>query len=121
MKPSILLIILVSNQGYWIGGHEGTVNIRPAARGGLPVADVSWDLTFNNVRIANGRVGLAHAEDPTILRIAPPPCRQRILLRWSYRLSALGTGKELARGEMPIQLFPDDINEHLAQRLGCSQ
>lgn len=117
MKVATLLIVLMSNQGFWIGGHEGTINIRPAAWGGLPAADLFWTLTFNNLVISSGNAALAPSWNAT-LRIAPPRCRQRIVLTWDYRLLDHASGKELAKGGVPIRLFPDDINADMAQRVG---
>jgi hypothetical protein len=118
MRLATLLIILMSNQGYWIGGQEGTINIRPAARGGLPAADVSWDLLWEGVKISSGVLAMAQGDQATILRIKPPQCRQRVVLHWMYRLSARVTGQELAHGDLPINVFPDDIVTNLAERVG---
>jgi hypothetical protein len=117
MKLATLLIVILSNQGYWIGGQEATVTTREAARGGLPAADLSWELMFANVRLGNGRVAIAAHDGATTVRIAAPQCRVRIALHWNYRLTARGTGQVLEQGDIPIQLFPDDLLGDLAPRL----
>jgi hypothetical protein len=117
MKLATLLMVILSNQAYWFGGQEGTITIREAARGGLPAADLSWELMFANVRLGNGRVAMAAHDGETTVRMALPQCRVRLSLHWIYRLTARGTGQVLDQGDIPVQLFPDELLGDLSARL----
>jgi hypothetical protein len=117
MKLATVLIIIAANQGYWFGGREGTVALREAVRGGLPAADLVWELDYEGVRLAAGKVAL----DPngqTTVRMTPPTTRARITLRWKYRLIAHDSGKEIEHGEIPLHVFPTDLLAGASQHLG---
>jgi hypothetical protein len=118
MNAAALLIILLSNHGYWFGGQEGTITIREAARGGLPAADLSWELSLSNIRIGNGGLALNPHDADTVLKIVVPACRERISLRWTYRIVEHATGRELDRGEIPLQVFSNDLLSGLAEQMG---
>lgn len=55
MKAAAILIVMLSQQGYWFAGQDGTIVVRWAARGELPGVDLSWELLFDGVRIASGQ------------------------------------------------------------------
>lgn len=113
MKLATLLLVLLSNQGYWFGGREGSITFRPAARGGLPKAVISWDLMIDHVRLAGGEEPLPEGDDPGVIRFTPPATRARVTLHWKYRLVAANDRHELEAGDVPINLFPDDLSARL--------
>ena len=117
MKLATLLLVVLSNQGYWFGGREGTIDFRPAARGGLPQAVISWDLMIDHVRLASGKSPLPLGNDPGVIRFTPPATRARVMLHWKYRLVAANDGHELETGDVPINVFPDDLSAHLPNAL----
>jgi len=116
MKLATVLIIIAANQGYWFGGREGTIALRAAVRGGLPAADVAWELSYEHLRLAGGKVALA--PDDMTLALTPPSTRARITLHWSYRLQKRDSGAEIERGEIAIHVFPDDLMSGASQRIG---
>jgi hypothetical protein len=122
MKLATLLIITLSNQGYWLGGQTGTISFEPAVPRSLPAATISWQLLFDPVSLANGTQAIGPAvganDGSLVLRLAPPTVRTRIEVRFVYRVNARDTGKEMASGAVPIHLFPPDLLHGLDRRLG---
>jgi len=117
MKLAGIFLIVLANQGYWFGGRQNTIVVRPAVRGGLPAADILWELSFDHVRVDRGEAAIDPDGDTTI-RVTPPTVRTRVELRWDYRLIARDSGKELDRGVLLLNAFPDDLCAQLPQRLG---
>jgi hypothetical protein len=117
MKLAGILLIVLAHQGYWFGGRQNTIIVRPAARGGLPAADIFWELSFGQVRVGRGQAEIDRNGDTTI-HVTPPPVRTRVELRWDYRLIARDSGKELDHGVILLNVFPDDLCAQLPQRLG---
>ncbi len=118
MKTASLLILMLSNQGYWFGGQESTVSIRWAAKGQFPDTVMAWNLMFGDVRVAGERITIKSGEKPSIITITPPPVRIRTSLRLVYRLETKTGGKILAEGVEGIYVFPNNILNGLARRLG---
>lgn len=115
MKLATVLIIIAANQGYWFGGREGTVALRAAARGGLPAADVIWELRYDGARLASGKAAL-DPQNETSVRMTPPSTRVRITLRWTYRLIARDSGRQIEQGDVPLHVFPDDLMAGASRR-----
>ena len=119
MKLAGLLILLLSNQGYWIGGEPGTVTIRAAVQGGqggLPSADLSWVLMLNNVKLGEGKLHLKQDGSDLTITITPPEPRTRVRLRWAYRVTSTTDNKTLESGDVPINLFDRHILDELSGR-----
>lgn len=115
-----LLIVLLSNAGFWFGGQEGVVTLQPSLKGQAPVAaDVGWDLMLGGVRLGSGTAELkpGDAERGTEIRIRPPVVRARTSMRWVYRVTAKDGGAELARGDVPVEVFPENLLDGVARRL----
>ncbi len=108
MKAAVLIIVALSNQGYWFGGHETEINARWAASGELPAADFSWDLSVGQVSLASGKVAL-NGDKPATIRFVPPEVRTQITARLAYRVIKRDGAAELERGELKVQLFPNDL------------
>ena len=78
MKTVSLLVLLLSNAGYWFGGREGTVSGPFAADTALPAADLNWELHLDGVRLSSGKLALeAGNDDAAEVRLTPPPVRVR--------------------------------------------
>lgn len=120
MKLATMLIIVAANQGYWFGGRQSTLVLRAAVRGGLPAADVAWELNFGGVRISAGKLAINPTGD-TSISLAPPRVRARIALHWSYRLLDRATGAKIDQGELIIHVFPDDLMAGANRRIGRSR
>src|SRR5579862_8550888 len=112
-----LILVLLSNQGYWFGGQESTITVRRAARGELPGVDLSWRLWLGAAPLANGSLALARGQDEARLRIIPPEVRARNIFRWAYSLKDHETGADLGGGESRVAVFPDDLLDGLSRRI----
>ena len=121
MKAVVLLIVMLSNQGYWIGGQPGTIQIRRAVPGGLPAADLAWELSVGEVRLDSGKIALNAGDEPTSLTLKLPEVRVRTALRWTWRLVDRETTKEVANGEERIQVFPLGLLNDVAKRVDQKQ
>jgi hypothetical protein len=116
MKAATLILVLISQQGYWFGDQPQTLTVHWAAVGGLPPAELSWGLTFGEVSIAEGKT-VMRGDEPVIIRVTPPAVRRRTLLKWAYVVRDQQTHREVTRGELPIHVFPTDLLGDLAKRL----
>ncbi|HZK81928.1 MAG TPA: hypothetical protein VFC46_12695, partial [Humisphaera sp.] len=121
MKFATLLIIVLSHQGYWIAGQPATIALRPAVKGQLAGATLSWELKFDGVRLGAGKGAIAGGDKPTEIGLVAPEARVRIALNWHYRLLARDGTTELETGDVPISVFPNDLLDDLASRVGPSR
>jgi hypothetical protein len=112
VKAAALLIILLSNQGYWLSGRTASVSAQwnPTAAN-LPQAELRWELLVGNVPLTAGKIAMNAGAIPTKIEIQCPDVRVRTNVRWAYRLIQQGTDKELEKGETALQLFPATIGE----------
>lgn len=117
MKAAAILIVMLSQQGYWFAGQDGTIVVRWAARGELPGVDLSWELLFDGVRIASGQAPIDGADKPLTVTIKAPDVQRRARLRWTYRLLSREGKKELEKGEAILHVFPDNLSSEWARRL----
>lgn len=108
MKAVAFLVLALSNAGYWFGGQENTITIRPNLAVVAP-ADLTWELQLNSVRLGSGALAIEPGGKEAILRITPPAVRARTTLVWTYRLTSRQDKKELERGEQTVNVFPIDL------------
>jgi hypothetical protein len=118
MKLAALLVVMLSNQGYWFGGHSETITLHPAVRAGLPGAALFWELRWDHLRLDSGKLAIAGDDQPSVVHLNCPTVRVRLMLHWSYRIVQKSDGKELGSGDVPIEVFPDDLLADLARRVG---
>ena len=109
MKAVTLLIVLLSNQGYWLSNQTGTVSVQWSAKAPLPEADLLWELMIGPVPLAKGKVAMPAGGKPADVAIKCPEVRVRTNVRWVYRLQERASGKDLEHGEARLQLFPSDL------------
>lgn len=121
MNSAALLILLLSHDGYWIGGAENQISVEWAAAAPMPAADLHWELLFGTVSIASGLTPLAPQGGRTVVHLTPPEVRARTAMRFQYSLKAHAEAKELDRGDVPILIFPRNLMEGLARRIGSSR
>jgi hypothetical protein len=118
MKPITLLMILLSNQGYWQSGQENTIEMRWVTPAAAPQADLIWELSHGPASLGGGKLALRPAGESTHLTITTPEVRTRTSLRWTWRLVERGTGRELESGAGPVHLFPPAALASLPARMG---
>jgi hypothetical protein len=118
MKLATLLVVILSNQGYWFGGQAETITLHSAVRAGLPGAALLWELQFSGVGLANGKLAITGDDKPTVLNLTPPSVRARLTMHWVYRIVQTSDGKQIGSGDVPIEMFPDDLLAGLARRVG---
>ena len=109
MKATGIVIVLLSQQGYWFGGQDGTVSIRWTMKDHNPDAVLKWDLYVDEVHLAGDAVAMPKGEQPSTVTLTLPDVRVRTAMRWVYRLYERDGSKELARGEETIHVFPKDL------------
>lgn len=120
MKTATLLIVVLSNAGYWFGGREATVGVRYTAEDALPAADLTWELHLAGARLSSGKLALEPGDaddEAAAVNLTPPTVRVRSAMRWTYRLTERDTGKTLERGEVTLHVFPDDLLQGVGGRV----
>ncbi|MDB5323580.1 MAG: hypothetical protein JWN40_5211 [Phycisphaerales bacterium] len=113
-----LLIFLFSSGGHWFADREGVVSVRWAANAPMPAADLAWELTLGAVRLAGDRVALQAGDRVTEIRVPCPGIRAHTSLNWTYRVIGRADGKELDSGTLPVYVYPTNLTEHWAERVG---
>lgn len=117
MKLATLLVIAVSNQGYWFGGEPATIACRPAVKD-LPGADLIWELRLDGIALSQGTAAVPGDDKEAVIHLTPPKVRARVTFNWFYRVVERNTKKVFETGKIPLSVFPDDLLEGLARRLG---
>ena len=117
MKTAALLVLVLSNAGYWFGGREGTIDVRYATEAALPAADLAWELHLGGARLDAGELALDPGAEPAAVKLTPPRVRVRTTMRWRYRLTDRATGEELEAGDVPLHVFPENLLEGVAGRV----
>ena len=121
MKAATLIILLLSNQGYWLSNQTGTISVQWNATSGVLAADLQWDLMIYEVTLASGKVAMPTDDKPATISIKIPQVRVRTTARFAYRLIRRDNSKQLDKGEVPINLFPPDLTSGWADRLHDKQ
>lgn len=122
MNPTLLVLVLAAQQGYWLGGREYEVtlawNLEGRPDGFRPPAGavLSAELSLGALTLSTTRVEL-DPDAPVAVKLAVPRVRVRTPMRWRYRVTHGQPAQELARGTLELQVFPDDVLADLAQGL----
>lgn len=117
MKAAALLIVLLSNDGYWLGGRLAEVRFEPTAL--ARAGRVHWVLAYDDIRIASGSVDVVPGRT-TAVKLSLPPVTQRTPLRFVYRLRD-AAGKQLEAGDAAVHVFPDNLLADAGVVLGRSR
>lgn len=121
MKSSGILIILLSQQGYWFGGQPGSIELRWAVKDKPPDAVLVWHVAAGEVHLASGEVALPSGEKPSSVTITAPEVRVRTELRWIFRVVEKETGKNIVQGEKILRVFPATLLDPLKERMADHQ
>lgn len=111
MKAATLVIILLSNHGYWLSNQPASISVQWNPTSNVRAADVSWDLMIGNISLASGKAVMPSDDKPATINLKCPSVRARTTVRWAYRITARDGGKELEHGEQAIELFPADLTQ----------
>src|ERR1051325_9863484 len=106
---ALLLIILLSNGGYWFDG-PGTITVNWAGpEGKMPASSLMWQLSFGAVELASGQADIKQGARGTSVTIDMPATRTATEFTWHYQLKETSTGKLLEEGSQKIRVFPRTI------------
>lgn len=109
------LLIALSNQGHWFGGHPGVIEIRWPVEHEMPAAVLHWQLELSGARLADGSVGLR--DQASRIEVVPPVVRTRTALRWAYRLVRESDQALLSEGAETIHVYPAGLLAGSAARI----
>lgn len=118
MNPASLVILLLSCQGYWVGGQEQSVRANWATTDPAPpAADLVWELGLNGLRLDGGTIAMRAGKDPAAATLRAPTVRVRATLRLAYKLVRRDDKRELEAGERAVHVFPAPPSGDWARRL----
>ena len=117
MNTAKLILIILSNQGYWFGGQSGSIDLRWAMQAPPTEAVLEWNLTTGGVRLAGDRVAMPTGDRPSRVHITLPEMRVRTALQWQYRLLSSADGREIERGERTVHVYPSSLLEKVPKLL----
>jgi hypothetical protein len=111
MQASTLILVVLSCQGYWLGGRSGTVSVQvnPEALPRLEQATFEWKLLHADVLLAQGDLAVSAGQRPAALSVKLPEVRVRTAMQLTHRLLNRGGTAVIAEGRSDIHLFPDDL------------
>ena len=102
-----LLILLCSQNGYWIAGQDGRVTVQ-WIEGTDPVAAVwQWQLQYESVVLLDGKLEV-NAEQLSQLKLTVPKVRTRTKMQLHWLLKSTDNDETLERGVIDINVFPND-------------
>jgi hypothetical protein len=111
-----LLIILLTHQGYWLGGHDEAISVQWAVDQKIPPANLQWEVMFDHVRLAGDQIKMP-GHDSAVIKLQIPPVRVRTQMQWVYRVTAVDGGQELASGQQLLNVFPPISLDSTAPRM----
>ncbi len=118
--PAVLLIVL-SGGGSWLGGHTETVQVQWVVEQPIPNTTLTWRLVCGEAEVASGRLDLPAERRPGIIRLPVPRVRAPTAMQLIYRAERAGKQAAIARGSVPVEVYPDDLLAGLAQRMAGKQ
>jgi len=119
MPPAALVLIALLNQGHWIGGQPGEINLQWSAKSDLPAAVVEWQLQYGDTQLGTGRVALKSGAKQATLTITPPPVRALCEVECSFNVKAADTGKTIIKTRTTLHIYPADLLAKVGARLGA--
>ena len=121
MNLTALLLITLSGNGHWLGGHAETIEVQWAVKQPIPGATLAWRLVCGDAELASGRLALPAEQRPGIIRLALPQVRVQTAMQLIYRAEQAGKSTPLARGAAAVEVYPDDLLAGLSQRMAGKQ
>ena len=121
MNLTALLLITLSGNGHWLGGHTETIEVQWAVKQPIPGATLAWRLVCGDAELASGRLALPAEQRPGIIRLALPQVRVQTAMQLIYRAEQAGKSTPLARGAAAVEVYPDDLLAGLSQRMAGKQ
>ncbi|MCX5660571.1 MAG: hypothetical protein NTW19_12730 [Planctomycetota bacterium] len=118
-KAVAMLLLVLSNQGYWFGGRENTIDVQWTLESGVPPAVLNWQLAIDQMPLPNGsgKVALPEGRKASRVTIKLPEVRVRTPMRWLFKVTSPDGTKEYASGEQAIEVFPHDLLAALRKRV----
>jgi hypothetical protein len=117
MNLTTILLVALSNGGYWLSGQTETVEIRWATEQPVAGVTLAWRLTAGEASLASGRLSLSADRQPTTFRLTVPRVRTRTAMKLAWRAEQAGRNKPIAEGIAAIEAYPDDLLAGLSKRL----
>lgn len=110
-----ILLITLSNDGYWLAERPATIDIQWASPQASPGAALVWEFGFTALRLADGKVEIGR--DGASISIEPPEVRVPTEFRWLYRVVRKDNKRTLTTGEAAILVYPRNQLDGVAERL----
>jgi hypothetical protein len=121
MNLSALLLITLSGNGYWLGGHTETMEVGWAVKQPIPNATLAWRLVCGDAELAAGRLALPAQRRSGVVRLGVPRVRVQTAMQLIYGVELPGKPAPIARGAAAVEVYPDDLLAGLAQRMAGKQ
>ncbi len=117
MNLGAVLIIALTNDGFWLSGRIETVEVQWAVEQPPSDAVIVWRLVCGEARLASGRVVLTGEHHAASIHLAVPVVRTRTAMRLIYRVEQAGKPKPIAEGVAAVEVYPDTLLDSVAKRL----
>jgi hypothetical protein len=112
-----IMVLLLSSDGYWIGGREVSIQGRWFAAEAARPATLHWRLVTATAELVRGQVAVPADDQDVKITLIPPTVRARVDLTLDWTLVD-EQGQRLDGGRQTVHLFPDDLLASLPRLVG---
>ena len=116
-----LLLVMLSGEGYWLGGRTETVRFQWNVKQPLTAATITWRLTCGGAALATGQFVLPAQDRMGKVRLKLPEVRGPTEMRFVYRAEQAGQAKPIAEGAVTVHVYPDNLLASAAQKMKAKQ
>lgn len=110
-----LLLVMLSREGYWIGGRTETVQAQWNVKEPIGAATINWRLRCGDAQLASGRIVLPTNEPAVKIRLTLPEVRVPTEVQLVFRAEQR-KGQAIATGSLTAHVYPKDLLAGVARR-----
>jgi hypothetical protein len=116
-----ILLVLLSGEGYWLGGRTATAQFQWNVKQPLDAAPVTWRLACGDASLASGQIVLPSKDRMGKVQLRLPEVRVPTEMRFVYRAAQAGQAKAIAEGAVAVHVYPDTLLASVAERMKAKQ
>lgn len=106
MKAAILLLLLFSHDGRWIGGQPQTVTVSWNIADAAVPSTMTWTLFVGGAKIASGEADMPAGAKAATIDLTPPVVRVSSACVFEWQLTEKKSHKKITAGRQDITLYP---------------
>jgi hypothetical protein len=112
------LIMMLTHQGFWVGGRAQSVTVSWPVQDGMPAAKVAWELAYGETVLTRGTASLDAKTGAAELKMTVPTVRVAVPMKLHARALDAASGVLLSELTMAVKVYPPAIPPALAKLKG---